>query len=101
MIVAEVNNGGELIGTLFNGEAPEIPFKAVRAFKDKYARAEPVAALYEKGIVHHAGFFPELEQQMCSFRPGDYSSSPDRMDALVWALTELAAFSPADRFILA
>ena len=100
-IVVEVNNGGELLGQLFAGENEYIPVKQVRAFKDKYARAEPVAAFYERGLVHHAGVFPELESQMCSFKAGKNSSSPDRMDALVWAISELAAEPAGYRFITA
>ncbi len=100
-IVVEVNNGGELLGALLSGKDENIPVKPVRAFKDKYSRAEPVAAFYERGLVHHVGYFPELEAQMCSFCPGRYSGSPDRMDALVWAVSELAAFSPECRFVTA
>ena len=76
---------------------PNVPFAAVRASRGKVARAEPVAALYEQGRVHHVGAFPQLEDQMCSFVPaGDgaldlrsVGHSPDRVDALVWALTDL------------
>ena len=74
---------------------PNVPFAAVRASRGKVSRAEPVAALYEQGRVHHLGVFPQLEDQMCSFLPagdGDLRStgySPDRVDALVWALTDL------------
>ncbi|MBE6376060.1 MAG: phage terminase large subunit [Lentisphaeria bacterium] len=102
-LVVEVNNGGELLTTLFAREDDTVKVKAVRAFKDKFARAEPVAAFYEKKIVHHAGVFPELEGQMCSFKPGSPgTSSPDRMDALVWALTELTGKEcGSTRFILA
>lgn len=100
-LIVEINNGGELIPTLFAGEDDTAVIKTVRAFKDKYARAEPVAAFYEKKLVHHVGTFPELERQMCSFKPGKTSSSPDRMDALVWALTGLAEENTDYRFILA
>ena len=100
-IVVEVNNGGELLKTLFAGEDENIPVKPVRAFKDKYTRAEPVAALYEKGVIHHAGIFPELESQMCSFKAGGNHHSPDRMDALVWAVSELALLPTGNRFITA
>jgi phage terminase large subunit-like protein len=68
----------------------------VRASRGKVTRAEPVAALYEQGRVHHLGTFPQLEDQMCAFTRGGYGSpnssstgSPDRVDALVWALTDL------------
>jgi phage terminase large subunit-like protein len=70
-----------------------VPFSAVRAARGKVARAEPVAALYEQGRIHHHGAFPQLEDQMCSFT-SDFDRtaagySPDRVDALVWAFTEL------------
>jgi len=64
-----------------------VSYKAVHASWNKQTRAEPIAALYEQGKVHHVGMFPELEDQMCSWVPGE--KSPDRMDALVWAATEL------------
>jgi len=66
-----------------------VSFKAVSASKGKQARAEPVAALYEQGKVRHVGGFPALEDQMCNWEPGSGATSPDRVDALVWALTEL------------
>ena len=68
-----------------------VPVETVRASRGKYLRAEPVAALYEQGKVRHVGAFPELEDEMCDFALGGLSSgrSPDRVDALVWALTEL------------
>lgn len=87
-IVGEVNNGGDLVGANIFAVAPQIPFRAVRATRGKMIRAEPVAAMYEQGRVHHAGAFPALEDQMCTWTPGQLS--PDRMDALVWAVTELA-----------
>jgi predicted phage terminase large subunit-like protein len=92
-IVAEVNNGGEMVETMLRTVDPNVPFAAVHASHGKVARAEPVAALYEQGRVHHLGAFATLEDQMCAFssefdreRAG---YSPDRVDALVWALTEL------------
>jgi len=88
-IVGEVNNGGDLVAANIYGVDPNVPFRAVRASRGKYVRAEPVAALYEQGRVHHAGNFSELEDQMCGFVPGTKEKSPDRMDALVWAVTEL------------
>ena len=69
-----------------------MPFTAVHASRGKFIRAEPVAALYEQGRVHHAGSFPQLEDQMCSFVPDldrGKMGSPDRVDALVWALSDL------------
>jgi len=69
---------------------PDVPVKLVTASRGKAVRAEPVAAKYEQHRVHHVGEHARLEEQMCGFVPGDMSqASPDRMDALVWALTEL------------
>ncbi len=86
-IVAEVNNGGEMIETILKNIDANIPYQAVHASRGKLTRAEPVSALYEQGRIHHVGTFPELEDQMCTFVPGE--KSPDRMDALVWAITAL------------
>lgn len=90
-IVAEVNQGGDLVAEMLRQVAPTIPVRQVRATRGKYLRAEPVATLYRRGLVSHAGVFPELEDQMCGFGPGGLTDggSPDRLDALVWALTEL------------
>jgi phage terminase large subunit-like protein len=88
-IVAEVNNGGDLVAANLYTVAPEVPFRAVRASRGKATRAEPVAALYEQGRVHHVGQFNTLEDQLCEYVPGVTEKSPDRMDALVWAITEL------------
>ena len=68
---------------------PGVPVTSVRATRGKYLRAEPVSALYAQGRVHHVGALPALEDEMCDFGPGGLSSgrSPDRLDALVWALT--------------
>ena len=89
-IVSEVNQGGDLIEMALRNVAPDIPGKSVRATRGKLLRAEPVAALYEQNKVHHAGFFTDLEDEMCNYRGLSSQSSPDRLDALVWALTELA-----------
>lgn len=86
-IVAEINNGGEMVETTLRTIDPNIPYKAVHASRGKRTRAEPISSLYEQGRVHHVGVFGELEDQMTSWVPGE--KSPDRMDALVWALTEL------------
>ena len=67
---------------------PDLSFRSVHATRGKQARAEPVAALYEQGRVSHVGSFPALEDEMCSWH-GDGEASPDRLDALVWALSEL------------
>ena len=88
-IVAEVNNGGDLVERLIRNIDHQVPYRAVRATRGKILRAEPIAALYEQRRVHHVGAFPELEQQMCSYT-GETNTSPDRLDALVWCLTELS-----------
>jgi phage terminase large subunit-like protein len=90
-VVAEVNQGGDMVATILRSIEPTLPVTAVRASRGKFTRAEPVAALYEQGRVVHAGTFPALEDQMCDFGPEGLSGggSPDRMDALVWALTSL------------
>lgn len=90
-LVVEVNQGGEMATSVIREVDPEVPVTAVRATRGKYLRAEPVAALYAQGRVRHAGRFPPLEDEMCDFGPTGLSSgrSPDRLDALVWALTHL------------
>jgi predicted phage terminase large subunit-like protein len=88
-IVAEVNNGGDLVEGVIRTIDRYASFRAVRATRGKVVRAEPISALYEQEKVHHAGVFAELETQMCSFVPDHLDGSPDRVDALVWALTEL------------
>lgn len=88
-IVGEVNNGGDLIEATLRNVNEQVPYKAVRASRGKIVRAEPIAALYEQGRVHHVGLHAYLEDQMCDYVPG-LSDSPDRMDANVWALTELS-----------
>lgn len=90
-VVAEVNQGGDMVRAVLEGIEARLPVTTVRATRGKFLRAEPVAALYEQGRVLHAGRFPELEDQMCDFGPEGLSSgrSPDRLDALVWALTAL------------
>jgi phage terminase large subunit-like protein len=88
-IVGEVNNGGDLVEATLRAVDPAIPFRAVSASRGKRIRAEPIAALYEQGRVRHVGSLPKLEDQMVGWQPGEDSGSPDRVDALVWALTEL------------
>jgi len=90
-IVAETNQGGEMVATVLRTVEAGVPVRAVRASRGKWLRAEPVAALYEQGRVAHAGRFAELEDEMCDFGRDGLSDgrSPDRVDALVWALTEL------------
>ncbi|WP_062016529.1 DNA-packaging protein [Aureimonas sp. AU4] len=90
-IVAEVNQGGDMVEAVIRAVAPGVPVSGVRATRGKWLRAEPVAALYEQGLVHHVGSFPELEDEMADFGPDGLSNgrSPDRLDALVWAVTAL------------
>ncbi|MGJ8570624.1 MAG: DNA-packaging protein [Hoeflea sp.] len=90
-VVAEINQGGDMVTSVLRTVDPTLPVRTVRATRGKWLRAEPVAALYEQGRVVHAGHFGALEDQMCDFGPDGVSSgrSPDRLDALVWALTEL------------
>jgi len=91
MIVGEVNAGGELVEKIIKQISPKILFKAVRAVKGKVARALPVAALYEQGKVHHVGSHTKLEDQMAQFSTDNPpQKSPDRVDAMVWAVTELS-----------
>ena len=91
-IIGEVNNGGDMIEAVLRNISKSVNYKAVHATRGKVIRAEPIAALYEKGKIHHVGQFAELEDQMTSFTH-DYNrsrdGSPDRLDAMVWALTEL------------
>ena len=89
-MVAEVNQGGDLVGTLMRQVDPHVNFRPVRASKGKTARAEPVAALYEQGRVRHLGVLGALEDEMCllTLRGYEGTGSPDRLDALVWAVTE-------------
>ncbi len=88
-IVAEANNGGDLVSTVIGAVDPKVPVTLVHASRGKRTRAEPIAALYEQNRVSHLRPFPDLEDQMCSFTGGPGDGSPDRMDALVWALSEL------------
>jgi phage terminase large subunit-like protein len=86
-IVYESNQGGDMVAHTLRTVDGNVPLTAVRATKGKHTRAEPVAALYEQGRCHHMGMFAELEDQLCTWVPGE--NSPDRLDALVWAMTNL------------
>lgn len=86
-VVVEINQGGDMVTSVLRATGVRLPLQTVRASRGKATRAEPVAALYEQGRIHHVGTFPALEDQMCSWVPGD--KSPDRLDALVWAATAL------------
>jgi phage terminase large subunit-like protein len=90
-IVGERNNGGDMVESNLCAVDPMAPFRSVWASRGKAVRAEPVSSLYERGLVHHAGHFTQLEDQMLSWVPmrEDEMPSPDRMDALVWAVTDL------------
>jgi phage terminase large subunit-like protein len=88
-IVAEANNGGEMVRAVLRAAAPEFLVRLVRAADGKRTRAEPIVALYAQGRIAHARAFPALEDEMCTFGAPGYSGSPDRVDALVWALTDL------------
>ena len=88
-IVAEVNNGGDMVEATIRAVDPDVPFRKVHATRGKALRAEPVAALYERGRVHHVRHLEELETQLCSWTPINSKKSPDRLDALVWAVTDL------------
>jgi phage terminase large subunit-like protein len=87
-VMAEVNQGGAMVEQVLREVDPNLSFRAVHATRGKQARAEPVAALYEQGRVSHVGTFPELEDEMCS-AIGEGQKSPDRLDALVWAVSDL------------
>jgi phage terminase large subunit-like protein len=91
-IIAEANNGGQMVEAVIKGYRRNTPVRLVHAARGKIPRAEPVSLLYERGLVHHVGTFAELEDQMCQYdigNPESLRNSPDRMDALVWVLTDL------------
>jgi phage terminase large subunit-like protein len=90
-LVAEANQGGEMVAAVLREVDPGVPVTSVHATRGKFMRAEPVAVLYEQGRVRHVGAFPELEDEMADFAASGLSTgrSPDRLDALVWALTHL------------
>jgi phage terminase large subunit-like protein len=96
-IVVEVNQGGDMVRSVLSEIDRNLPILEVRATRAKHIRAEPVAALYEQGRVKHAGNFPALEDEMADFGPDGLSAgrSPDRVDALVWAITALTQHAPA------
>lgn len=88
-LIAETNNGGDLVEVVIRTVDRNVSYRKVTASRGKMIRAEPIAALYEQGRIHHVGSFPDLEDQMCEFDPITSAKSPDRMDALVWAFTDL------------
>jgi phage terminase large subunit-like protein len=99
-IVAEANNGGDMVRSVLHALEAALPVRLVHASRGKAARAEPVSALYEAGRVRHAGTFPRLEDELCGLiAGGGYEGpgrSPDRADALVWAITELLLSARVD-----
>ena len=88
-IVAEINNGGALVESVLRTVDPAIPYTGIHASRGKRTRAEPISALYEQGRVHHVGCFPHLEDEQCNWDPLVDTKSPNRLDALVWAVTAL------------
>ncbi len=97
-IVGEVNFGGDMVESTVKTVDSRVAFKSVHASRGKIIRAEPVSALYEQGRIHHVGFFSDLEDQMCEWVPG--MKSPDRLDALVWAIYELILQSEGKEFMV-
>ncbi len=93
-VIGEVNNGGEMVDLVVQNSARErqinVKFEAVHASKGKITRAEPIADLYKRGLVHHVGYFPKLEAQMCDYTGKVGEKSPDRMDAVVWGISWLS-----------
>ena len=88
-IVAEVNQGGDMVESIIHNIDKEIPVIKVRASVGKVARAEPIAMIYEQGRIFHVGVFTLLEDEMCIMVPGELKESPNRVDAHVWAFTDL------------
>ena len=91
-IIAEKNNGGEMVASVIRTVDPSVPIELVHASRGKVIRAEPISALYEQGRIHHVGRFDELEDQMCLFSPDQdraVTGSPDRLDAMVWGFAML------------
>lgn len=97
-IVAETNFGGAMVKHVIKSVDENAAFKEVRASRGKIARAEPISTLYEEGKVSHVGTFPDLEDQLCAMTPAGFigEGSPDRADALVWAITELSGKAPSE-----
>ena len=91
VVIAEANNGGEMVRLTLNSVDQSLPVRLVHASRGKVARAEPVAVLYEQGRVHHVGEFPRLEGELCQWEDDGKHPSPNRLDALVWAVSALTA----------
>lgn len=98
-VVYEANQGGDMVDDVLQSvsDSVTLPTKAVHATRGKHIRAEPVSALYERGRIHHVGAFPKLEEQLCTWQPGD--DSPDRLDALVWAFQRLMVSKQARQVV--
>jgi phage terminase large subunit-like protein len=100
--VYERNFGGDMvehtIATVARSMGVQVATRAVVASRGKVQRAEPVAALYEQGKAHHVGSLPQLEDEQCRFVPGEFDGSPNRVDALVWAMTDLMLGEPPANF---
>lgn len=96
-LIAEVNQGGDMVASVIAAIDPTVPVTTVRAMRGKHRRAEPIAALYTQGRISHVGAFPALEDEMCDFAVDGLSGgrSPDRLDALIWALAQLKLTSEA------
>lgn len=90
-VVGEDNFGGDMVRAVLQAKNPNLPYKAVKATRGKVVRAEPIAALYEQNKVHHVGYFPDAEDQLCGFTTAGYMGlkSPDRADSIIWGFTEL------------
>lgn len=88
-IIAEVNNGGDLVERVIRTVDRQVPYRAVHASRGKLTRAEPIAALFEQGKISMVGSFPDLEDELCSYSGTPGEKSPNRLDAMVWAFTEL------------
>lgn len=99
-IVYEKNQGGEMVASTLRTVDPNVPLSDVWASRGKQTRAEPIAAMYEQGRIHHVGFFGELESEMCSWVPGQGMPSPNRMDSLVWGATWLMIGEPAPAMVI-
>jgi phage terminase large subunit-like protein len=99
-IVAETNYGGAMVESVLRTIKPSAPIRTVTASRGKFVRAEPVAALYEQGRVHHVGQYLELEDELCTWTPQS-ARSPNRLDALVWALTDLMIDSTSTKIATA
>ena len=98
-LIGEANNGGDMIESLLRAIDPNLPYRKVVASRGKRLRAEPISSLYQQGRVHHVGEFRALEDQMVTWVPDVADFSPDRLDALVYALNELSEGSTANSYL--